>query len=108
MRTIRLSTFYMCIPSGYALGYVYGGLVGLNLNWRAAFWGEAILMLPFAILGFIMKPLRMKGFKNDELTEALTVHETAVSEVQDSLIKSGLFCKSPFFKVFGSSDLVSY
>ncbi|KAL6512244.1 hypothetical protein OROHE_019856 [Orobanche hederae] len=105
VRTIRLSTFYMCIPSGYALGYVYGGLVGLNLNWRAAFWGEAILMLPFAILGFIMKPLRMKGFKNDELTEALTVHETAVSEVQgafnpkDKALSSVYYKSTPLSKV---------
>ncbi|XP_050364563.1 probable sphingolipid transporter spinster homolog 2 [Argentina anserina] len=84
-RTIWLSTFYMCIPSGYALGYVYGGLVGSYIGWRVAFWGEAILMLPFAILGFVMKPLRMKGFKNDEFTEALIVQETAVSEVQGAL-----------------------
>ncbi|XP_062022485.1 probable sphingolipid transporter spinster homolog 2 isoform X3 [Rosa rugosa] len=83
-KTLWLSTFYMCIPSGYALGYVYGGLVGTTLSWRAAFWGEGILMLPFAILGFVMKPLRMKGFKHDESNEALTVQETAVSEVQDS------------------------
>lgn len=31
------------------------------MSWRFAFWGEAILMLPFAILGFVMKPLQMKG-----------------------------------------------
>ncbi|KAK9942845.1 hypothetical protein M0R45_008492 [Rubus argutus] len=83
-KTLWLSTFYMCIPSGYALGYVYGGLMGTNLSWRSAFWGEAIIMLPFAILGFVMKPLKMKGFKHDESMEALTVVETAVSEVQDS------------------------
>lgn len=35
--------------------------MGTNLSWRAAFWGEAIIMLPFAILGFVMKPLKMKG-----------------------------------------------
>nr|XP_011458312.1 PREDICTED: probable sphingolipid transporter spinster homolog 2 isoform X2 [Fragaria vesca subsp. vesca] len=84
-KTIWLSTFYMCIPSGYALGYVYGGLVGTSLSWRAAFWGEAILMLPFAILGFVMKPLRMKGFKHNESTEAMILHETVVSEVQGAL-----------------------
>lgn len=31
------------------------------MSWRFAFWGEALLMLPFAILGFVMKPLQMKG-----------------------------------------------
>lgn len=31
------------------------------MSWRVAFFGEAILMLPFAVLGFVMKPLQMKG-----------------------------------------------
>ncbi|KAG9134044.1 hypothetical protein Leryth_004747 [Lithospermum erythrorhizon] len=57
-----LGLFYMCIPSGVALGYVYGGLVGDLISWRAAFFGEAILMSPFAVLGFVMKPLQLKGF----------------------------------------------
>ncbi|RWW04492.1 hypothetical protein GW17_00032278, partial [Ensete ventricosum] len=35
--------------------------VGNYLHWRAAFWVESILMLPFAILGFIIKPLQLKG-----------------------------------------------
>ncbi|KAM5580530.1 putative sphingolipid transporter spinster [Rosa sericea] len=76
-KTAWLSIFYMCIPSGYALGYVYGGLVGTRLSWRAAFWGEAILMLPFVILGFVVKPLQMRGFKHDE-------SKVAVSQVQGS------------------------
>ncbi|KAJ0441742.1 putative major facilitator superfamily, MFS transporter superfamily [Helianthus annuus] len=61
-RTAWLGIFYMCIPTGVALGYVYGGWVGNSFGWRYAFFGEAILMLPFAILGFVMKPLQMKGF----------------------------------------------
>lgn len=28
-KTIWLAIFYMCIPTGFALGYVYGGLVRL-------------------------------------------------------------------------------
>jgi hypothetical protein len=35
--------------------------VGDHLHWRAAFWGESILMLPFVILGFVIKPLQLKG-----------------------------------------------
>jgi len=35
--------------------------VGKYLNWRAAFWGESILMVPFVILGFVIKPLNLKG-----------------------------------------------
>lgn len=39
--------------------------MGGYLNWRFAFWIEAILMLPFAILGFVMKPLQLKGSFRD-------------------------------------------
>ncbi|TQD77708.1 hypothetical protein C1H46_036769 [Malus baccata] len=83
-KTAWLGTFYMCIPSGYALGYVYGGVVGSHTKWRYAFVGEAILMLPFAILGFVMKPLQLKGFFHPESKKALTAVETAVEEVQAS------------------------
>ncbi|CAK9145017.1 unnamed protein product [Ilex paraguariensis] len=74
-----LGIFYMCIPSGVALGYVYGGLVGGHFNWRWAFWGEAILMLPFAVLGFVMKPLQLKGFSPAASKKGLT----AAPKVQD-------------------------
>ncbi|XP_075505142.1 putative sphingolipid transporter spinster homolog 2 isoform X1 [Primulina tabacum] len=60
-RTAWLGAFYMCIPTGIAVGYVYGGWIG-QYGWRWAFWVEAILMLPFVILGFVMKPLQLKGF----------------------------------------------
>ncbi|XP_062177612.1 probable sphingolipid transporter spinster homolog 2 isoform X2 [Alnus glutinosa] len=79
-KTAWLSIFYMCISTGYALGYVYGGLVGGYLNWRVAFWVEAILMLPFAVLGFVMKPLQLKGFAPAELNKALAEVETAASQ----------------------------
>ncbi|XAR52985.1 hypothetical protein NMG60_11021344 [Bertholletia excelsa] len=87
-KTAWLAIFYMCIPAGVALGYVYGGLVG-DLNWRFAFFGEAILMFPFAVLGFVMKPLQLKGFSPVESKKALTGTETAVSEVKDYLSGKG-------------------
>ncbi|XP_006652538.2 probable sphingolipid transporter spinster homolog 2 [Oryza brachyantha] len=68
-KTAWLAMFYMCIPTGIALGYVYGGLVGNSLHWRAAFWGESILMLPFVILGFVIKPLQLKGFTHSVKTK---------------------------------------
>ncbi|CAH2061449.1 unnamed protein product [Thlaspi arvense] len=65
-KAVWLGVFYMCIPSGVALGYVYGGFVGKHFSWRYAFWGEAVLMAPFAVLGFLMKPLQLKGFPSTD------------------------------------------
>ncbi|KHG02491.1 hypothetical protein F383_08055 [Gossypium arboreum] len=85
-KTAWLAVFYMCIPTGIALGYVYGGLVGEHLNWRYAFWGEALLMFPFAVFGFVVKPLQLKGFSSVESKKALTPMETVstVTDVADS------------------------
>ncbi|XP_022762848.1 probable sphingolipid transporter spinster homolog 2 isoform X2 [Durio zibethinus] len=88
-KTAWLAIFYMCIPTGYAVGYVYGGLVGTHLNWRFAFWMEAIVMLPFAILGFIMKPLQLKGFAPAESKKSPINVETAVPEVQEAFNVKG-------------------
>ncbi|CAI9304227.1 unnamed protein product [Lactuca saligna] len=63
-RSAWLGIFYMCIPTGIALGYVYGGLVGGSYGWRYAFLSEAVMMVPFVILGFVMKPLHLKGITN--------------------------------------------
>ncbi|MBA0772155.1 hypothetical protein Gotri_007576 [Gossypium trilobum] len=38
--------------------------VGSQFNWRYAFWGEALLMLPFAVFGFAFEPLQLKGLKH--------------------------------------------
>ncbi|CAJ1961410.1 unnamed protein product [Sphenostylis stenocarpa] len=80
-KTAWLAIFYMCIPSGYALGYIYGGLVGSNFGWRYAFWVESLLMLPFAISGFFMKPLQLRGFVYSGSEKGLTP-EAVVSGVQ--------------------------
>ncbi|MBA0803279.1 hypothetical protein Gohar_013512, partial [Gossypium harknessii] len=81
-KTAWLAMFYMCIPTGIALGYVYGGYVGGHFHWRYAFWGEALLMLPFAVFGFLVKPLQLKGFSPVESKKALASVET-VSSVTD-------------------------
>ncbi|GMJ03873.1 hypothetical protein like AT2G22730 [Hibiscus trionum] len=83
-KTAWLAMFYMCIPTGIALGYVYGGFVGGHFHWRYTFWGEALLMLPFAILGFVVKPLQLKGFSPVDSRKALTSVET-VSSVIDGV-----------------------
>eukprot|EP00898_Chlorokybus_atmophyticus_P002723 jgi/Chlat1/3451/Chrsp23S03766 len=55
-----LSLFYMCIPAGVALGYVFGGLISSVLSWRFAFWVESLLMVPFAVFGFTAAPLTLR------------------------------------------------
>ncbi|KAB1223847.1 hypothetical protein CJ030_MR2G009200 [Morella rubra] len=85
-KTAWLATFYMCIPTGVALGYVYGGLVGYYLNWRYAFFGEAFFMLPFAIWGFLMKPLELKGFAPVNSKEVSTNSKTVPHAMEDSKV----------------------
>ncbi|KAK3144196.1 hypothetical protein QOZ80_4AG0309950 [Eleusine coracana subsp. coracana] len=85
-KTAWLAMFYMCIPTGIALGYVYGGLVGNSLHWRAAFWGESILMVPFVILGFVIKPLDLKGFAHNTTKEYGPMRNP---EVQDETNNNG-------------------
>ncbi|KAI3957727.1 hypothetical protein MKW92_022694 [Papaver armeniacum] len=79
-KTFYLGFFYMCIPVGIAIGYVYGGFVASHLNWRCAFFGEAILMLPFVILCFFLEPLHLKGFESSEAT--LTSMQTELHVVK--------------------------
>ncbi|KAM0923588.1 hypothetical protein ACQ4PT_005429 [Festuca glaucescens] len=87
-KTAWLAMFYMCIPTGIALGYVYGGLVGNHLHWRAAFWGESILMLPFVILGFVIKPLELKGFTHNKKTKEYG--QMLNPELQDGTLNNGV------------------
>ncbi|KAJ8764747.1 hypothetical protein K2173_009141 [Erythroxylum novogranatense] len=89
-KTAWLGIFYMCIPTGYAIGYVYGGLVGNHFSWRFAFWGEAILMVPFVVLGFCIKPLQLKGFPPAESKEAVISAETAVTQGPEASVKDAL------------------
>ncbi|KAH0716281.1 hypothetical protein KY284_009186, partial [Solanum tuberosum] len=84
-----LGIFYMCIPTGIAVGYVYGGLVGSLLNWRWAFGIEALLMLPFAILGFVMKPLQLKGFSYTGSKGPSTSVQTSCTEAVTSPCQDG-------------------
>ncbi|WVZ86467.1 hypothetical protein U9M48_033237 [Paspalum notatum var. saurae] len=85
-KTAWLAMFYMCIPTGIAVGYVYGGVVGEKLHWRAAFWGESILMVPFVILGFVIKPLELKGFTHSTMKE---YGQMVDSEVQNETDNNG-------------------
>lgn len=56
-----LAAFYLCIPVGYAAGYILGGLIAPALGWRAAFLLEAAAMLPFAAFCAVGPPLDLRG-----------------------------------------------
>jgi predicted MFS family arabinose efflux permease len=47
-----------------AAGYIYGGLVGAALGWRAAFLLEGLLMVPFVVFCFASKPLHLTGSRD--------------------------------------------
>jgi len=49
-----LAVFYMCVPSGIALGYVTGGvLFTLTASWRISFLAESLCMVPFVAFGLL-------------------------------------------------------
>lgn len=56
-----LAIFFLCIPSGFALGFLYGGLVASSLGWRAAFLIEAVAAIPFILLFFRAPPMDIRG-----------------------------------------------
>lgn len=47
--SLWLACFYLCIPVGFALGFIYGSVIGTAAGWRLAFAFEALLMLPFVL-----------------------------------------------------------
>lgn len=83
-RTAWLSFFYACIPVGVALGYVYGGVVGGLWGWRVAFWLESLFMLPFAIFGFVSRPVYLKAQEEDAHSTALLKGGSSSEEGENS------------------------
>ena len=59
-KTVWLAIFFLCVPAGYALGYIGGGLIAGPLGWRATFFLEACLMLPFALFCAFAPPLALR------------------------------------------------
>jgi MFS family permease len=55
------AAFNLCVPVGFALGYILGGLVAASTTWRVAFVIEAVPMIPFVLFAALSKPLRLKG-----------------------------------------------
>ncbi|KAK9844649.1 hypothetical protein WJX74_005143 [Apatococcus lobatus] len=59
-KTQWLAMLYLCVPAGYALGYIGGGLVAGPFGWRSTFFLEAGMMLPFAIFCAFAPPLSLR------------------------------------------------
>eukprot|EP00887_Chlorella_sp_A99_P003212 scaffold9.g3212.t1 len=51
-----LAVLFLCIPTGFAGGYIVGGLVGSNWGWRAPFVLEALAMAPLALACVLGRP----------------------------------------------------
>lgn len=65
-KTLWLATFYLCIPVGFALGYVLGGVVhgalGWHGDWRVAFLLVSGAMAPFVVFLLLVRdPLDLAG-----------------------------------------------
>jgi MFS transporter, Spinster family, sphingosine-1-phosphate transporter len=61
-----LACFYLCIPCGFALGYLLGGAVAPLLGWRAAFLAEALLMMPFVVFSATAAPPHLCGSREGD------------------------------------------
>ncbi|CAI6004176.1 unnamed protein product [Closterium sp. NIES-65] len=57
---LSISLSRLCIPVGFALGYLYGGVAPL-LGWRGAFLLEALFMLPFVLYTATAAPPPLKN-----------------------------------------------
>lgn len=49
-KSLWLAALFLCFPTGFAVGYIYGGLAGTAWGWRTAFLGECAAMSPLALL----------------------------------------------------------
>lgn len=57
--SLWLSILFLAIPAGYALGYIFSVGTAALFGWRGAFIAEAVLMLPFVIFCFVIKPISL-------------------------------------------------
>ncbi|GLC66203.1 hypothetical protein PLESTF_000396100 [Pleodorina starrii] len=57
------SAFFLCIPVGFALGYIFGGAVTSVAPWRWAFVAEGLVMMPFVAFALSAQPLQLRGSK---------------------------------------------
>ncbi|KAG2496928.1 hypothetical protein HYH03_004934 [Edaphochlamys debaryana] len=60
------AAFYLCIPVGFALGYIFGGVITAFTSWRWTFVIEGVAMIPFIIFALTATPLQLRGSNPDE------------------------------------------
>ena len=53
-RSLWLALFFMAIPVGTALGFVWGGILAPQVGWKNAFLIEVPILLPLAVLVFFL------------------------------------------------------
>ena len=71
VKNIYLAVFYIALPVGTAIGYLYGGVVGYLLDWRVAFLGEAFIMAPFVVCVIFIPPLKKHDSKAAAMFKSL-------------------------------------
>ncbi|GLI62008.1 hypothetical protein VaNZ11_004582, partial [Volvox africanus] len=57
------AAFYLCIPVGFAAGYIFGGAITTVASWRVAFVAEGLAMTPFVAFALAAQPLQLRGSK---------------------------------------------
>ncbi|KDO22357.1 hypothetical protein SPRG_11309 [Saprolegnia parasitica CBS 223.65] len=90
-RTLWLGVFFACISVGTAVGYEYGALFAdSNLGWGWAFYVEAFLMAPLALIALCCIPAKYDRPGNhqvhrpsDEDDDEATITHDASSHVDD-------------------------
>lgn len=76
-RSLWFACFYLCIPVGFAFGYIMGGIMTVYLSWRWTFALEAAMMIPFVLFAATAQPLQLHG---DSESTATSVRKGAFEE----------------------------
>jgi len=65
-RPLTLGIYDAAIPSGSAIGYLLGGMIGQYMGWRYAFFITAIPGLMVVLVGFLRMPTAGQSDKKDK------------------------------------------
>jgi len=75
-KSLWLGILALCIPTGYAIGYVYGGVVGSILGWRATFMLLGVGMVPLLIFLWLASPVPLNLGTGTGTTDSTTHNST--------------------------------